>query len=501
MKLHSKLILSLLGGLILVVAVAQILQYFGVTGVISNLAESDIKLLRQREQESAENIFRSVQQSVAGSLERGEMEKFTKLLEAQKEVKGLLEFSLYDRNGIVSHSSDASFLEKRLPDDIKGRLTAEPRMLRQATESEIEIFQPQMITGDCVRCHVEWKTGEIGGVTHFRFSTESLAKAETQSQETIADIKKTSLRNSLLTLLGIVVVLVVAMFLLVRKFVGRPLGEFVRLLRLYEKDEGDLTRQIPIETKDEIGELARLFNSFIRNLNKVISGVQKTAVVVGSGASQQASTVEETSASLEEIASTTKHNAENAVEADNLMKGVHLVVGQANDSIAEMTTSMEEISKASEETSKIIKTIDEIAFQTNLLALNAAVEAARAGEAGAGFSVVAEEVRNLALRSADAARNTQDMIQNTVKKVEKGAELANGTSKAFSELAERSKNVTKLVEDIARLSQEQAQGIEQMTKALAEMDKTTQQNAGQAEKLTNTMSTFKTDYTQAKGQR
>ena len=179
-----------------------------------------------------------------------------------------------------------------------------------------------------------------------------------------------------------------------------------------------------------------------------------------------------------------------------------IAVGQANESMAEMTTSMEEISQASNETSKIIKTIDEIAFQTNLLALNAAVEAARAGEAGAGFSVMAEEVRNLALRSADAARNTQDMIQNTVKKIEMGAELANGTGKAFSELAERSRNVTKLVGDIAELSQKQAQGIEQMTKALAEMDKTTQQNAGQAEKLTNTMSTFKTDYTQAdEGQR
>jgi methyl-accepting chemotaxis protein len=287
------------------------------------------------------------------------------------------------------------------------------------------------------------------------------------------------------------------MYFLMRRFVGQPLGKFVGLLKLYEEDEGDLTRRIPIKTNDEIGELARLFNFFIENLNKVISRVQKTAVVVGSGASQQASTVEETSASIEEIASMTKRNADNAGQADNIMKDANKVVEQANDSMTELTTCMREISMASEETSKIIKTIDEIAFQTNLLALNAAVEAARAGdEVGAGFAVVAEEVRNLALRSAEAARNTQGMIENTVEKIAQGGELVGGTSEAFANVAKKSKKATELVAEISISSQEQAQGIEQVTKALAEMDETTQQNAAQAEELTSTMSTFKTDYTE-----
>lgn len=496
MKLHTKLILSLLVSLVVVVATAQVVQYLNVTGVVSDLAQSNMKLLKEREEISAKNIFRSVEQAVAGSLERGEMEKFTKLLEAQHDVEGLLEFSLYDRDGIVSHSSDPSFLKKRLPDNIKSLLTAEPKMLLRSTEGEIEIFQPQTITGDCIRCHTSWKTEEIGGITHFRFSTKFLAKAEKQAQKTISEIKSSSLRNSLLTLLAIVLVLVVAMYFLMRRFVGQPLGKFVGLLKLYEEDEGDLTRRIPIKTNDEIGELARLFNFFIENLNKVISRVQKTAVMVGSGASQQASTVEETSASIEEIASMTKRNADNAGQADNIMKDANKVVEQANDSMTELTTCMREISKASEETSMIIKTIDEIAFQTNLLALNAAVEAARAGEVGAGFAVVAEEVRNLALRSAEAARNTQGMIENTVEKIAQGAELVGGTNEAFADVAERSKKATELVAEISISSQEQAQGIEQVTKALAEMDETTQQNAAQAEELTSTMSTFKTDYTE-----
>ena len=142
---------------------------------------------------------------------------------------------------------------------------------------------------------------------------------------------------------------------------------------------------------------------------------------------------------------------------------------------------MSEISKASEETSKIIKTIDEIAFQTNLLALNAAVEAARAGEAGAGFAVVADEVRNLAMRAADAARNTASLIEQTVKKVGDGSTLVARTNEAFGEVAEAAAKVGDLVAEISAASQEQAQGIEQVNKAVAQMDKVVQQNAANAE--------------------
>jgi methyl-accepting chemotaxis protein len=211
------------------------------------------------------------------------------------------------------------------------------------------------------------------------------------------------------------------------------------------------------------------------------SQVSASSQSLAEGSSEQASAIEETSSSLEEMSSMTKQNAGNAAQADNLMKGAKHIVGKANDSLETLTSSMKDISAASQETSKIIKTIDEIAFQTNLLALNAAVEAARAGEAGAGFAVVAEEVRNLALRAADAAKNTSILIESTVERIKSGSDLVDQTNHAFSEVADSASKVGELVAEIAAASKEQAQGIDQINKAVAEMEKVTQSTAANAE--------------------
>jgi methyl-accepting chemotaxis protein len=238
-----------------------------------------------------------------------------------------------------------------------------------------------------------------------------------------------------------------------------------------------LTRSITVPIRRVIAGLTDGAEQVASASTQVSSASQSLA----EGASQQAAAIEETSSSLEEITSMTRQNADNARQADGLMVEARQVIHGANTSMAQLTESMGDISRASEETSKIIKTIDEIAFQTNLLALNAAVEAARAGEAGAGFAVVADEVRNLAMRAAEAARITADLIEGTVKKVKDGSELMQQTNESFQQVALSGSKVAELVAEISAASSEQAQGIEQITRAVSEMDKVTQQNAAGAE--------------------
>ncbi|MDD5758690.1 MAG: nitrate- and nitrite sensing domain-containing protein [Desulfobulbaceae bacterium] len=203
------------------------------------------------------------------------------------------------------------------------------------------------------------------------------------------------------------------------------------------------------------------------------------------GASSQAATVEETSASMIQISATTKQNADNVSQADSLISEARQVITTANDSMGLLTTSMEEIAMASTETSKIIITIDEIAFQTNLLALNAAVEAARAGEAGAGFAVVADEVRNLAMRAAGAAKNIAELIEGTVQKVQTGSRLVAVTSQSFREAADSTAKITLLMNEIAVASREQALGIEQVNLGVSNLDAVIQQNAAIAEETSS----------------
>jgi methyl-accepting chemotaxis protein len=163
------------------------------------------------------------------------------------------------------------------------------------------------------------------------------------------------------------------------------------------------------------------------------------------------------------------------------MRETGQVVSEADQAMQALIKSMQEITEAGEETGKIIKTIDEIAFQTNLLALNAAVEAARAGEAGAGFAVVADEVRGLAMRASEAAKNTSVLIEGTIKKVKTGSDIVAQTDGAFKKVAGGSQKAAELVGEIALASNEQAQGIEQINKAVAEMDRVIQQNSASAQ--------------------
>jgi len=257
----------------------------------------------------------------------------------------------------------------------------------------------------------------------------------------------------------------------------------------------DLSKRLQREYKGDYFKMKENINTLIDSLNQALLQVAQGAEQVSSasqqisagsqslaqGANQQASSLEEVSSSLEEMSSMTKQNAENANQAKSLATEANNNAAQGKHAMARMSESINKIKVSSDQTAKIVKTIDEIAMQTNLLALNAAVEAARAGEAGRGFAVVAEEVRNLAQRSADAAKNTANMIEESVKNAEEGVSIATDVAKSFESIASSNAMVDGLIAEIATASQEQSQGIDQVNSAVAQMDKLTQQNAANSE--------------------
>jgi len=290
--------------------------------------------------------------------------------------------------------------------------------------------------------------------SHLKESQKEVSQAGANQENVVASLNRSSkMTMQIVTVVGVMIIVVtLLMAVMITRSITKPINHVVEGL---------------LDSSDQVASAS----------GQVSSSSQSLAL----GASEQAAGIEETSASIEEMSSMTKHNADNADLANTMMIDTSRVVDEANRSMTELTRSMMEISTASEETAKIIKTIDEIAFQTNLLALNAAVEAARAGEAGAGFAVVADEVRNLAMRAADAAKNTSDLIEGTVNKIKNGSEIVGKTNEAFVKVAAGAKKMGEILGEINSASYDQAQGIEQINKAIVEMEKVVQKNAANAE--------------------
>ncbi|HYD60845.1 MAG TPA: methyl-accepting chemotaxis protein [Noviherbaspirillum sp.] len=306
---------------------------------------------------------------------------------------------------------------------------------------------------------------------------------------------------------------------LVTRSITRPLHQAVDVARRVA--EGDLTGDVKVDSKDEAGQLMQalkeMHDSLARIVAQVRSGTETIATASGEIATgnqdlstrteQQASSLEETASSMEELTSTVKQNADNANQADSLARSAQNVAVKGGTVVSQVVETMGSINESAQRIAEITSVIDGIAFQTNILALNAAVEAARAGEQGRGFAVVAAEVRNLAQRSAGAAKEIKALIEDSVHKVGVGSKLVDEAGATMKEIVASVKRVTDIMDEISSASREQTSGIEQINGAIAQMDEVTQQNAAlveesaaaaealqeQATKLAQVVNVFKLD--------
>jgi methyl-accepting chemotaxis protein len=305
-----------------------------------------------------------------------------------------------------------------------------------------------------------------------------------------------TLRNSItivaVSLIAVLVLLVLGLALIVRSVSG-PLKNSIEIARRVA--DGDLTQRIEVTSRDEVGQLLQALKDMNTSLGNIVGEVRSTTDSISTAASEvasgnsdlsqrteeQASSLEETASSMEELTSTVRQNAENAKQANQLAANASDIAVKGGVAVNEVVQTMGSISASSKKIMDIISVIEGIAFQTNILALNAAVEAARAGEQGRGFAVVAAEVRNLAQRSAAAAKEITALIDDSVDKVEIGSRQVDKAGETMNEIVQAVKRVTDIMAEIAAASNEQSAGIEQVNQALVQMDEVTQQNAALVE--------------------
>jgi hypothetical protein len=449
---------KLIGSFCIVAAVLAVVAWTGISGVsTSEKYMSDIGVRLMPSSDAIKDCAESITQ--VRMLYRQIMDPGLSK-ERQQEYPGLMDkawkkidedFQIYTS---VKHSDEAmtafnefkskfdSWKQDYSRFDVKARAYIASRNAREGEQLLSEMHE--MLEGDMLKTAREC----IGGLDAMMTVTQRNVQAEMATANASASRGKT-----MATVFGIAGVLAALGF-----------GIFLSL---------NITRRmnkIVLESAEGAAQIA-----------SAATQVSTAAQGVAEGSQEQAASLEESSSSLEELSSMTRQNAGNAKTAASLANETKQMMAKSAQAAGEMDAAMRDIKQASDQTSKIVKTIDEIAFQTNLLALNAAVEAARAGEAGKGFAVVAEEVRNLAMRAAEAAKNTGTLIEENVTRVQGGVQIIDGLKTTLNQTVASADKVTNLSNEVAAASDEQSRGIEQLNVAVTQMNQVTQQNAANAE--------------------
>jgi len=501
---------------------------------LEQTADKGLKALNQSGFERARNVFSSLETGAKGSLERGEMEVFGTLLRDLGEIPGVEEIGLTDAQGKILYSSLQERIEKPLAAArFKNATDSKGQVMENQEGQSLFLARAHFLAADCLRCHTSARQGDLSGVLYVQYSMADVIQTQTELAAAISDAKQSSLLSGIYVAAGGLLLAFLGIYWLLGRLISRPLLRLNAVMS--EIGRGHLDERVALLQEDEIGETARALDALSGSLQEeMVSALQKLAqgdltfdaqpydgkdVIRGAlqkvgddlnqvmyqiyssadqiaggasqvadssqslsqGATEQAASMQEITASMNELEAQTRRNADNAHQASLLTNQAREFAGKGQEQMSEMVQAMTDINASGRDISKIIKTIDEIAFQTNLLALNAAVEAARAGQHGKGFAVVAEEVRTLAGRSAKAAEETAALIEASVGKAQRGTEIAGRTEQALADILDGVVKATNLVTEIAAASNEQAQGITQVNQGLHQMEQVTQQNTASAE--------------------